>query len=157
MKPVRAVLDTNVLLSVLLFPAGRVSWLRGAWRAGRVRPLASQDTTAELIRVLAYPKFRLDEAERQDLLDDYLPFCEAVVIPSPPPAIPACRDPFDRPLLLLAIAGRADALVTGDADLLALASEFAIPIVAPAEFRDRLRTSNGLTEQDPTDQDPPST
>ncbi|MYA09121.1 MAG: putative toxin-antitoxin system toxin component, PIN family [Holophagales bacterium] len=155
MTPVRAVLDTNVLLSVLVFPAGRVSWLRSAWRAGRVRPLVSKDTTAELIRVLAYPKFRLDEAERQDLLDDYLPFCEAVVIPSPPPAIPACRDPFDRPLLLLATAGRADALVTGDADLLALVNESAVPIVTPAEFRDRLRTSNDLTEKDPTVRDPP--
>lgn len=157
MTPVRAVLDTNVLLSALVFPAGRVSWLRGAWRAGGVRPLASRDTTAELIRVLAYPKFRLDEAERRDLLDDYLPFCEAVVIPSPPPAIPACRDPFDRPLLLLAIAGRADALVTGDADLLALSDESAVPIVAPAEFRDRLRMSNDLAEQNSTDRDPPPT
>lgn len=157
MTPVRTVLDTNVLLSVLVFPTGRVSWLRAAWRSGRIRPLASRDTTAELIRVLAYPEFRLDEAERQDLLDDYLPFCEAVAIPVPPPAIPACRDPFDRPMLELAIAGRADALVTGDADLLALASEFAIPIVAPAEFRDRLRTNNDLAEQDPTDRDPPPT
>ncbi len=138
MTPVRAVLDTNVLLSALVFPTGRVSWLRGAWRSGRVRPLASRDTTAELVRVLTYPRFRLNETERQDLLDDYLPFCEAVVVPDPPPAIPACRDPLDRPFLLLALVARADALVTGDADILSLRRDFTVPIVSPADFKRRL-------------------
>lgn len=54
----RVVLDTNVLLSALLFPAGSLSWLRQAWQSEALRPLASRDTTAELIRVLTYPKFR---------------------------------------------------------------------------------------------------
>ena len=74
MTPVRPVLDTNVLVSALLFHSGALSWLRGAWRSGRIRPLAGRQTVAELIRVLAYPKFALSDAERQDLLDDYLPF-----------------------------------------------------------------------------------
>jgi hypothetical protein len=47
----------------------------------------------ELIRVLAYPKFRLDQAERNALLQDYLPFAEAVQLADPPPVLPAvCRD-----------------------------------------------------------------
>ena len=139
MTPVRLVLDTNVLLSALLFSSGRLSWLRDAWRSGRIRPIAGRETTAELIRVLAYPKFALNESERQDLLDDYLPYCEAVVVPDPPPAIPQCRDPFDEPFLELALAARADVLVTGDADLLALAEEFSVPILAPRAFKRRLR------------------
>ncbi len=134
----RLVLDTSVLLSALLFPAGTVSWVRAAWRAGRIRPLASRDTTAELLRVLAYPKFGLTAGERQDLLDEYLPCCETVAIPDPPPSVPECRDPFDRPFLELALAGRADALATGDADLLALADSFAVPILTPAALRERL-------------------
>ena len=138
MTPVRPVLDTNVLVSALLFHAGALSWLRGAWRAGRIRPLAGQQTTTELIRVLAYPKFALSDGERQELLDDYLPFCETVAVPEPPPAVPACRDPFDRPFLELALAGHADALVTGDADILALAKAFPVPILTPAAFRERL-------------------
>ena len=138
MTPVRPVLDTNVLVSALLFHAGTLAWLRGAWRSGRIRPLAGQQTTTELIRVLAYPKFALSDGERQELLDDYLPFCETVAVPDPPPAVPACRDPFDRPFLELALAGRADALVTGDADLLALAAAFPVPILSPAAFRERL-------------------
>lgn len=143
MTRVRPVLDTNVLVSALLFDSGALSWLRGAWRSGCVRPLAGRQTTAELIRVLAYPKFALSSGERQDLLDDYLPFCETVTVAEPPPTIPECRDPFDRPFLELALAGHADALVTGDADILALAEAFSVPILSPAAFRQRLSSEEG--------------
>ena len=139
----RLVLDTNVLLSALLFPAGAVSWIRASWRTGSIRPLASRDTTAEFFRVLAYPKFGLTAEEREDLIDDYLPCCETVVIPDHPPAVPECRDTFDRPFLELALVGRADALVTGDADLLALADSFAVPILTPAALRERLPETGG--------------
>ncbi len=132
----RLVLDTNVVLSALLFPAGAVSWLRRAWQSQDVVPLASRVTTTELIRVLHYPKFRLTADERGDLLAQYLPWCEAVDV-SNAPAVPACRDPNDRPFLELALGGRADASITGDADILALAPSFAVPVLTPAELRDR--------------------
>ena len=133
----RLVLDTNVLLSALVFPAGSLAWLRHAWQSDTVRPLASRDTTSELIRVLHYPKFRLTRDEREDLLDDYLPSCETVPVPASI-EVPECRDPLDRPFLELALAGGADALLTGDKDLLALAGRFPVPILAPAAFRARL-------------------
>ena len=88
----------------------------------------------ELIRVLCYPKFNLAGSEREDLLADYLLWCETVTV-SNPPMVPQCRDPFDRPFLELALAARADALVTGDDDLLALAKAFPVPILTPHEFR----------------------
>ncbi len=138
MTRLRLVLDTNVLLSALLFPTGSLSWLRHAWQSEAVRPLASRDTTAELLRVLHYPKFRLTGDEREDLLSDYLPWCETVTV-SQPPAVPECRDSSDRPFLELALLGQADALVTGDGDLLALASVFSVPILTPNATRDRLR------------------
>ena len=93
---------------------------------------------AELIRVLAYPKFKLTAAEQQELLADYLPYCTTIVLPDPPPVTPACRDPFDLPFLQLALAGKADALVTGDGDLLALADVFAPPILSAEQFLGRL-------------------
>ncbi len=133
----RVVLDTNVLLSALLFQAGTPSWLRHAWQSGTVRPLASSDTTAELIRVLTYPRFRLSAAEREDALADYLPWCEVAAVPRRT-RVPPCRDPFDRPFLMLAAAAKAEALVTGDRDLLALADAFAVPILTPARFREGL-------------------
>ena len=138
MTSIRAVLDTSVLVSALVFHAGALTWLRDAWRSGRVLPLASRATAAELIRVLAYPKFALTASEQRDLLDDYLPFCESVTVPNPPPVVPDCRDPFDRPFLELALAGESEVLVTGDADLLALAQEFAVPIRSPSVFEQLL-------------------
>ena len=85
--------------------------------------------------------------ERQDLLDEYLPCCETVAIPHPPPPIPQCRDPFDRPFLELALAGQADMLVTGDSDLLAMADTFAIPIMTPAALRQRLPDTKNANAQ----------
>lgn len=137
MRPTRTVIDTNVLVSALLFHDGTLSWLRDAWRSGSIQPLASRETTTELIRVLTYPKFVLSTDEQRDLLDDYLPFCESVVVPTPPPAVPECRDLFDQPFLELALAGHADVLVTGDTGILALAGEFAVPILSPAVFGQR--------------------
>jgi putative PIN family toxin of toxin-antitoxin system len=117
---VRVVLDTNVVLSALLFGGGPAGRVRAGWQAGRFVPLASTATAQELVRVLGYPKFRLSPTEQEELLADWLPWVEVVRMPDPPPAVPACRDPLDLPFLHLAIAGRAHALVTGDRDLLVL-------------------------------------
>ena len=138
MSPPRVVLDTNVLVSALLFSRGSVSWLRQAWQLEAVVPLAGRETTHELIRVLSYPKFRLSDHDREELLADYLPWCETVTI-STPLAVPDCRNPPDRPFLELALAGRADALITGDRDLLALAPAFPVPILSPRAAQALLR------------------
>jgi putative PIN family toxin of toxin-antitoxin system len=133
----RVVLDTNCLVSALLF-GGRLAWLRAAWQAGRIVPLFSRATTLELLRVLGYAKFALTAEEREDLLADILPFAETIAVPEPPPRTPAPRDPWDRPFLELALAARADALVSGDADLRRLAGRFAVAILSPAELHARL-------------------
>ena len=133
--PPRVVLDTNVVLSALLFGRGPAAPVRAGWQAGRCVPLASAATAEELVRVLAYPKFGLSAAEQEDLLADVLPWAQVVHVPDPPPAAPACRDPFDLPFLHLAIAGRAQALVSGDRDLLALAGAPGLcPVLGVDEF-----------------------
>lgn len=137
--PPRVVIDTNLVLSALVFAQGRLTPLRQAWQTQRIQPLVSRVTAAELIRVLAYPKFKLSPEERRELLADYLPYCQTVRIPEPPPNTPACRDPFDVPFLQLALAGKARVLVTGDRDLLSLARGFACPILGAEEFVDSLR------------------
>ena len=121
--PARVVLDTNVVLSALLFAGGPTGRVRRGWQAGRFVPLASKATAQEFVRVLGYPRFRLSVEEQHELLADFMPWVEVVRIPEPPPPTPACRDPFDLPFLQLAIAGRARVLVSGDRDLLALAGE----------------------------------
>jgi uncharacterized protein len=117
----RVVLDTNVVLSALLFGNGPAARVRAGCQSGRFVPLASAATARELVRVLAYPKFRLEPGEQDDLLADYIPWVRVVRIPDPPPAVPSCRDPFDVAFLHLAAAGQAHVLVSGDKDLLALA------------------------------------
>jgi uncharacterized protein len=139
-RPPRVVLDTNLVLSALVFAQGRLTILRHAWQEGRYIPLASKAITAELIRVLAYPKFRLAAEEQKELLADYLPWCTTVRIPNPPPETPACRDPFDLPFLQLAVAGKADYLVTGDRDMLSLADVFTCPIVTADRFMKTLNS-----------------
>jgi putative PIN family toxin of toxin-antitoxin system len=132
--PPRIVFDTNVVVSALLFRLGRLAELRELWRNGAAAPLVSRTTTEELLRVLAYPKFKLSESGRGELLADFLPFAEIVAIPDPPPKTPLCRDPNDVQFLELAIAGKADALVTGDADLHALKGRVKIAIVTPDQW-----------------------
>jgi putative PIN family toxin of toxin-antitoxin system len=114
------VLDTNVVSSALLFGGDATGLVRQAWQAGRLRPLVSTATVQELMRVLAYPKFKLSADDQRELLADYLPFAEVVTVPEPPPRVPDCRDPHDLPFLHLAATGKADMLVSGDADLLSL-------------------------------------
>ena len=122
--PVRAVLDTNVVLSALVFRGGAAGRLRLAWQQGQVLPLVSTVTVQELLRVLAYPKFCLSQVEQDELLGDYLPYAETLRIPQPPPLVPECRDVLDLPFLQLAVTGKAEVLVSGDRDLLAVAAEF---------------------------------
>jgi predicted nucleic acid-binding protein len=54
MTPPRVVIDTNVLLSALLFQSRGVAWVRGAWQASAIIPLVNRETVKELLRVLGY-------------------------------------------------------------------------------------------------------
>lgn len=134
----RVVLDTNTVLSALLFPRGRLSWIRDLWTAGRILPLVCSATARELIAALAYPKFKLGESEIQTLLAGYLPFTEAIDVSADTIAdVPLCSDPDDQKFLTLAAIGRADVLVSGDRAILKLTEPIPFAIESPAEFRNR--------------------
>ena len=130
-RPRRVVLDTNVAVSALVFREGRLAWLREAWEAGRIVPIVSAETVAELVRVLAYPKLKLSEEETKNVLAHYMEHAEAVRAAGASVRVPECRDPDDRKFLQLAYAAKADALVTGDEDLLTLAGKSRVPILTP--------------------------
>jgi putative PIN family toxin of toxin-antitoxin system len=135
MRP-SGVFDTNTVVSALLFANGRLAWLRQHWREDGCTPLISRTTAAELTRVLAYPKFRLAPDDRLELLADYLPYCETIELVQRCPVV--CRDKLDQPFLDLAQSGKADLLVTGDDDLLALAGQTAFRIESPEDYRRRV-------------------
>jgi putative PIN family toxin of toxin-antitoxin system len=134
-KRPRAVLDTNVVLSALLFRSGRLSWIVEAWTGGRFVPLVSKATATELVRVLGYPKFRLSGMEKQAVLAAFLPYAETVLNVPDTDDLPACRDEKDVPFLRLAVAGHADYLVSGDVDLLVLKGIRRCRIISPDAFK----------------------
>ena len=132
----RVVFDTNAVLSALLFTHGRLNWLVGHWQARDCVPLLSRVTAAELARILAYPKFRLTAIEQLEALSEFIPYCDEVEADKSCPVI--CRDVKDQSLLDLAQSGKADILVTGDDDLLALAGQTAFVIETPEAYRRRI-------------------
>lgn len=131
----RVVFDTNIIVSVLLFQYGKLAWLRDLWCGNLVAPLASRATVEELLRVLAYPKFKLAREEQATLLTDFLPHVDVIEVERDSARAARCRDPLEEKFLILAETAMADALVTGDKDLLALADQFPIPIISPAAWR----------------------
>lgn len=134
----RVVFDTNIVLSALVF-GRRLAWLRGAWARGTAIPVICGETTAELLRVLAYPKFQPTPSERDLLLAEYLPFAEAAQLPEPLPVLPvACRDRDDVVFIQLAMAAKVDCLVSGDSDLGVLRDVAPVPIASADELRRRL-------------------
>jgi putative PIN family toxin of toxin-antitoxin system len=136
---VRVVIDTNVVLSALLFESGHVAWLRDAWSRMLCVPLVSTATVEELLRALTYPKFKLSADDREELLGDYLPFAERVEL-SEAMGLPRCKDPDDQKFLDLALAGRASILITGDNALLALAGSCPFEILSPGQAAAAIRT-----------------
>ena len=124
----RIVFDTNVVVSALLFAQGRSEWVRHLWP--RVTPLVSRDTVAELMRVLSYPKFKLEPSDIEALLGEYLPLTTVVQVPLSGIDSPICTDPDDQMFIDLAYTGHADLLVSGDQDLILMADSCPFKILS---------------------------
>ncbi|WP_289241010.1 PIN domain-containing protein [Delftia sp.] len=107
----RVVLDTNVVLSALLFTSGRLAWIRRAWQHQQLKPLVCRETASELLRA------RLSEVQAVN--------GRATGLAGGFPALGRCRhtaaalaciaavpDDKDQVFLVLAHVGRARALIT---------------------------------------------
>lgn len=134
MAGIRAVLDTNVLVSGLAYPASIPGRILSAWQRGGLSVVLSRyilDETCAVLPRLARVSLSADEI--RDLADSFL-FMAEVVEPSTASDV-ALRDKADGPVLGTLLAAGADYLITGDRDLLALAERY--PIVTPAVFWER--------------------
>ena len=131
-KRIRVVFDTNSVVSALLFKAGELSWLRNHWQQSSITALVSTATVSEIIRVLSYRKFKLDQQEIEALLAEYLPATETI---SDQPLVdaPRCSDRDDQMFIDLAISGKAEILLTGDKALLGTKVEFRT--MKPADYK----------------------
>jgi putative PIN family toxin of toxin-antitoxin system len=132
LEVIRVVLDTNALVSGLLF-GGTPGKLLDLWRTGTIRLIMSRVMLDEFLRVLAYPKLRLSEEEIHYLLYvEVLPHVEMVKVRPGPILIP--MDPSDDMFLHCAVAAGAKYIISGDRHLLRLKSYKRIEILSPAEF-----------------------
>jgi putative PIN family toxin of toxin-antitoxin system len=132
---VRIVLDTNVLMSAVFFGGAPLEILR-AWRKGRVKLLASAAILEEYSRVVdelgrRYPL----EAARSVVA---LVSERAVIVEGGDVGDLRCDDPDDLKFLACAVAGKADAVVSGDKHLLRLRAVARIPILTPRSVVDGL-------------------
>jgi len=130
----RWVVDSNTLISNLLLPDSIPALaVRKALGTGDL--LVSTSTLGELADVLGRPKFRnyLSDEERREFFQLLSRVAIRIEILR---TVTACRDPKDDQFLELAVNGRADAVVTGDADLPALHPFLEIPILSPKAFLD---------------------
>lgn len=136
MATLRVVLDTNVLLSGIAYPASVPGKIMSAWRHGSVDVFLSVYILDELRRVLPRLTNRhgLTLAEIEDLVDALS--LQAEIIEPLASVEPDLRDIDDLPVLgtLLAALKTSDVdyLITGDKDLLVMGERY--PIVTPASF-----------------------
>jgi len=131
---VRAVLDTNVLFAARVSRSGVPAQLVRLAREGRYELVVSPLLLDELTDALARKKAGLDAAEVASYVAE---MGERTVIDDPAEPGRWSRDPDDDYLVALALAADADALVTGDRDLLHLI-EAPLPVLTPRVFLDRL-------------------
>ncbi|MEZ2235862.1 putative toxin-antitoxin system toxin component, PIN family [Microcoleus sp.] len=131
----RFVVDTNVLISALLFNNSvPFRAIELAEKQGII--LYSEATLNELEQVLNRKKFNkyLSLEDRQVFLLKFISASELVSITE---KIAVCRDEKDHKFLELAVSGNANVIVTGDLDLLVLNPFQAVEIVTPDIFIDR--------------------
>ena len=133
----RIVLDTNVLVSTMLTGGGAPDFALQLVLQGAVTLLADSRILAEYDDVTARARFGFDEKERRILLDVLTYIAEPVVAGPLRLSLP---DPEDRVFVEVAVAGAADAIVTGNTrHFIPKRGKSTVPVLTPRQFVDRLR------------------
>jgi putative PIN family toxin of toxin-antitoxin system len=122
----RVILDTNIWLDWLVFHDQSISHLKLAVQEHRAEIFINADCEAELVRVLAYDLARhtLATSAQAACLAECRRIAQRIDTPAPEAEcklLPRCADPDDQKFLELALAARADVLITKDHKLLELA------------------------------------
>ena len=134
----KVVIDTNVVISGLLFN-GVPGKIVSLWRKRQILPFVSKAIIQEYLRVLSYPKFKLNNQEIEYLLyHEILPFFELTETCAELSIV--SRDPSDDMFIHCALAQSIETIISGDAHLLDLGKSQAINILSPAEFLARFNS-----------------
>ena len=132
---IRVVLDTNLLVSYLLTHRPPIATLVDHYLAREeITLVTAPELLDELDRVLGYSRLQryYTAAQRKRFVALVLALSEVVELPESIPRI--CRDPDDDWVIACAVVGQADAIVSGDQDLLVLERVGDIPILSAAQF-----------------------
>ena len=144
--PVRAVLDTNVLVSGLVAKQGPPRQVLDAWLEGRYTIVTSLYLVEELTHVLSYPRIAerllMNDEEVEALLAALL--SQAAVTPGQLRLPGVTRDPKDDAVVACAKEGEADYIVSGDQDLLVLGEYEGIQVITPRQFVEILASLEAL-------------
>ncbi len=135
MKKVKAVFDTNVLVSAW-FWRGAESKLVEITEEGTIEAYMSPQLLSELRRVLEYPKFRLEQGEIDEICDYYVLVLRTVEPKKTLNVVP--EDPEDNRVVECAVEAEADYIISGNHHLLDLAKHGNIRIVKPKEMLEEL-------------------
>jgi len=141
MKVERLVIDSNVWIAALISPPGTARQLVDAVLGLDIDILMSESTFGELVSRLDRPKF--DRYREPESWNSFLTALVELALwhEDAGTATGSSRDVDDDKFLALAMTGQADAIISGDRDLLDLVSHEGIPILTPAQFLQRLRES----------------
>ena len=136
----RAVLDTNLIVSYLLTEGATISRIIDHWERGDFVYVVLPATVAELTEVLARPRLRRYMKGAPAILLDVIDH-DAEHVPGEVRISGVCRDPKDDIFISCAVEGKADVIVSGDTDLLDLTQYGSIRIVSPHKFLELLAES----------------
>jgi uncharacterized protein len=129
----RLVFDCNVLIRALLSNTSFSGQTLLHAKSSSSILLLSTSVFAEAIEVMMRPKFDkyVTKEIRQQFLEEFHLLSTKIKITE---RIKLYRDPKDNMYLELALSGKADCIISNDADLLILSKFENIPIITPEEF-----------------------
>lgn len=133
MRKPRVVLDTNVLISAIIFGGPPRKILQMIF-TGSITGCLSMPILEEMIAVLRRRKFGFSAEQSMHIMEELHGLCEMVSPDSEMNAVP--QDPDDNRILECALAARADFIISGDSHLTAMGQFNGIPIMPPSMFID---------------------
>ena len=128
------VLDTNVFISGVFFSGPPYQILR-AWRDGKINLVLSEKIFEEYVRVAEVLSERFPQTQLTPILELLMveaEFTSAFDLPKP-----VCADPDDDKFIECAIAGKAEAIISGDKHLLNASGNQGLEVMTAREFADR--------------------
>lgn len=138
----RVVIDTNVIVSGILSRSGAPAELLNSWRERQFLLLSSPAIVAEVRAVLGYPHIRNKYPLTDEDVEQVITLLEhdALLVSGDVEVAGSIHDdPADEMFLECAVAGQADAIVSGDHHLLSLETYQEIPILTARQFLEKLR------------------